>query len=184
VIDLVAEARRRIGDFATADWILFAPDLVRGVEDTLRQLDPGQSLGSLRESLFNSGTLDSPEIAEPPPESAVPSPSETLSVPGMSCSSSSESSAAQPAQPTSVSSAQAAVKRERPIWESARRKVSQPSPSLLVTPPAAAHLTHPRLTHFDLCGSCFRAVPDSSGTRCVFLVHPIFKYSRRACCCR
>ena len=138
VIDLVAEARRRIGDFATVDWIRFAPDLVRGVEDTLRQLEPGRSLGSLRGSLFNSGIPDSPESAEPPPDSAVPSPSETLSVPGMSRSSSSGSSAAHPPQPTSIPPGQAAAKTERPIRESARRKVSQPKPSLLVTPPSAS----------------------------------------------
>ena len=168
VIDLVAEACRRIGDFATVDWILFAPDLVRGVEDTLRQLDPGQSLGSLRGSMFNSGTPDSPDSAEPPPELAVPSPSETLSVPGMSRSSSSGSSAAQPPQPTSVSPAQAGVKRERPIQESARRKVSQPSPSLLVMPPASSVSMPPPLRT-----SPGRVSPTSTSAGPVLVPSPI-----------
>ena len=136
IIEMVADARRRIGDYSTVEWIGLAPDLVRGLEDTLRRLEDGQTLGSVGGNIFARGVPDSPDSAEPPPQSTAPSPADSLLVPGLSRSSSSGSSAPQGRKQASRSPA--AVQFERPVRERPHLEASQPAPSFSVTPPPAS----------------------------------------------
>lgn len=81
---MVSLARDRLISFFTSDWLELAPDVVSGVESSVRVLSPGVSIGEARPSLqlavprahssaSNSSAESSP--VAPPPISATPSPS-------------------------------------------------------------------------------------------------------------
>ena len=56
--DLLERVRSELIPFSTAEWVDLAPDVVAGLEDTVRELQPGVTLG----------------MAFPPPPPALPTP--------------------------------------------------------------------------------------------------------------